>query len=522
MLKRFFKDTVMDKKELYEKVFNEALQSKELMLDLLTYLGFTLYKNDGKYIFFKVPYANQKTGSLNVSMDKNTGNWLFYDFLTDWGGNVFTLLNELNLKEGEKINFLLRNYRQHFTLSDNEIDFLLSENTIPKFSLKRIEKISKKISEKRLDYNKLNASQSFLPKILYSNPLFLDMKTAESITKPVQYDNQIKNIKIYSKVTNYLKSERGIDDTKFIFTNLLLKDRRTDEILGFNSAVAVPFGLFNFEKIMSMNEDELKNLLYDYGAELRLTSPVYGVDFERIKNLSFDENLETLLSQINDSLKNKFNDFIKNAKSMNNSEIYKFVSSFLNEIKKMNSKELFKNFSDILTTHNLKSYSKKGFNNPLGKSPTFLYSDSSDKLLIFESIFDYLSVSKYYNPKEYDVIVMNGASMSVKLGELIENNTFYKNYESVTFFLQNDVASINMFNKLINNETFLNHIFFDKLKLFTYFEDESGMDINDLVKNNKIQNGLDLENRIKMTKLINPAPEASFEVSIVKKNKLKN
>jgi len=426
--------------ELYNKIYQEALESKELLFDMLSYLGFEFDNrvSNNKYFYFKVPYAEQKTGSLNVFMDKRSNNWLFHDFLSDWSGNIFTLLEDAGFKQSEKINFLLKNYRDYFSLSDDEVSLLLEKNTLPRYKEKELYKISKEIKKKSAS-TKINKRESNLPKILYANPIFASLDTLEKITKTIKTDKGNKDILIYKDIIKHIKENRKIDECEFLVTNLILKDKKEDKVIGYNSAVAVPFGMFDYDKLKAMNSDELKNVLYKYGAELRLVKEIEG----------------------------------------------------------------------------LKSYTKVGFDNPIGKCPTFFKRDGKN-LAVFESVFDYLSVSNFLDND--DILIMNGASMVNRLSELLKANDFFNAYEKLKIFQQNDLASERMVFVFFDNEEIKDRIKFEESYVFKYKKSEEKMDINDLIKNNKIQNKDDLEKRLLKTKFKNPLV-AKFDYSVKKKMK---
>jgi len=430
-----------DLKDLYEKIFNNALQSKELMFDMLSYLGFEYdtKTSTNKYFFFKVPYAEQKTGSLNVFQDKQTDNWLFNDFLTGWSGNVFSLLNELGLKEKEKIYFLVQNYSHHLMLDKDEINTILEKDTISKYEKVKVNLLNKKIKEAKKQQNFKNKSDSKLPKILYSNPIIAKIPTLEQIEKNVNG----KMLKIYGKVIDFLKNERKITKGEVFVTNLILKDKKEDKVIGYNSAVIIPFGMFDYNKLKEMNSDELKDFLYKNGAELRLV--------EKIEDL--------------------------------------------------------------------KSYSKIGFENPLRKCPTF-YLKRKKNLVVFESVFDYLSVSDLELVKESDIIVMNGASMVLKLQDLLKDNNFVKEYENLIFMQQNDEASVNMIKQFFNNDELKKRLFFKRSFCFQYKNGEEKKDINDLVKENKLKTDDEVINRLAEMKIVNPKKDYDFEYAVKKKMKI--
>jgi len=414
----------MDKNKIYEKIFKTALQNEELLIDFLEALGFSYdSKTSSKNRKFFFSYAGQKTGSINIFQDKQSGNYLFYDFARDLSGNIFTLLELYGIKEG-KLAYLVQNYPSLFNLSNEEIEQIMKQadknmTFEERFLIKSLNEKLPFIKNKIKKYSKKETKrQTFL-----INCDFTKIKNISNF----KLNN---NFQKYPQLYDFLTKKRKLNpETEVIASMLLAREINVNgEIISeeYISGISIPYGIFN-KKSLDVDSNTLRSTLLNSGFEFRGIKPVFE----------------------------------------------------------------------------LKSYSKVNYKKEnLRKTPTFLHSGKKkqENLLIFESMFDYYAIAHLLKKDLNDIIILNGASMDGVLLELIKDKKIKKDYNQIIMFPQADKAGEELTLRILKNKTLFRFINYKDFYVFSYKKDEVKKDINDLVKEEKINSLDDIIDRLNFVK----------------------
>lgn len=130
------------------------------------------------------------------------------------------------------------------------------------------------------------------------------------------------------------------------------------------------------------------------------------------------------------------------------------------------------------------------------KTSTFLLSNKQKKLMVFESVFDYLSIQPEINISDTDVAILNGVGM---VKHFLNNMKAVKeyshpNYEDIYFLKQNDtpgeIAVLKMLPFFKENFSFAN------FHTMAYAKDEYKYDLNDLKCKSNLSANEIVKNRI--------------------------